>query len=154
MIVGTVCVCVRRPGTRRLQMELAQHALNSRRSRCHDSARNELQRATQLWARKFGAAAQDAKARAGRRRSWRRPRFSGEVIRQVAPASEQLLLDHVAADELMLKRATEPSTAPTGTGPGSACRRAARQVARLDPALYRSADGQRHPGRPPRQPEP
>ena len=93
-------VRVRAPGlgTRRIQMELAQHGLKLAPQPLQQLRESELQRATQLWARKFGAAAQDAKARARQMRFLARRGFSGEVIRRVVPASEQLPSDDADAE--------------------------------------------------------
>ena len=78
-------VRVRAPGlgTRRIQMELARHGLKLDAQPLQHLRDSELQRATQLWQRRFGAAAQDARERARQMRFLAGRGFSGEVIRRV-----------------------------------------------------------------------
>lgn len=93
-------VRVRAPGmgTRRIQVELARHGLKLAPQPLQDLRESELQRAAQLWSRKFGAAAQDAKARARQMRFLASRGFSGEVIRRVVPAADQRSGDDAEAD--------------------------------------------------------
>jgi regulatory protein len=78
-------VRVRAPGlgTRRIQMELARHGLKLPAQPLQQLRDSELQRATQLWQRRFGASAQDARERARQMRFLAGRGFSGEVIRRV-----------------------------------------------------------------------
>ena len=78
-------VRVRAPGmgTRRIQMELARHGLKLPAQPLQQLRDSELQRAAQLWQRKFGAVAQDARERARQMRFLAGRGFSGEVIRRV-----------------------------------------------------------------------
>ena len=78
-------VRVRAPGlgTRRIQMELARHGLKLPAQPLQQLRDSELQRATQLWQRRFGASAQDARERARQMRVLASRGFSGEVIRRV-----------------------------------------------------------------------
>jgi regulatory protein len=78
-------VRVRAPGlgTRRIQVELARHGLKLSAQPLQQLRDSELQRATQLWQRRFGAAAQDARERARQMRFLAGRGFSGEVIRRV-----------------------------------------------------------------------
>ncbi len=78
-------VRVRAPGlgTRRIQMELARHGLKLTAQPLQQLRDSELQRATQLWQRRFGASAQDARERARQMRFLAGRGFSGEVIRRV-----------------------------------------------------------------------
>lgn len=78
-------VRVRAPalGTRRIQMELARHGLKLAAQPLQQLRDSELQRAAQLWQRKFGAPAQDARERARQMRFLAGRGFSGEVIRRV-----------------------------------------------------------------------
>ena len=78
-------VRVRAPGlgTRRIQMELARHGLKLTAQPLQQLRDSELQRATQLWQRRFGASAQDARERARQMRFLASRGFSGEVIRRV-----------------------------------------------------------------------
>jgi regulatory protein len=86
-------VRVRAPnlGTRRIQMELARHGLKLPAQPLQQLRDSELQRAAQLWQRKFGAPALDPRERARQMRFLAGRGFSGEVIRRVvaaAPASQ------------------------------------------------------------------
>ena len=78
-------VRVRAPnlGTRRIQMELARHGLKLAAQPLQQLRDSELQRATQLWQRKFGAPALDPRERARQMRFLAGRGFSGEVIRRV-----------------------------------------------------------------------
>ncbi|MGL6112031.1 MAG: RecX family transcriptional regulator [Rubrivivax sp.] len=82
-------VRVRAPGlgARRIEMELAQHGLKLGAQPLQQLRSSELQRAQQLWQRKFGVAAVDAKARARQLRFLAARGFSGDVIRRVVPAA-------------------------------------------------------------------
>lgn len=88
-------VRVRAPGlgTRRIQMELARHGLKLQAQPLQQLRDSELQRAMQLWQRKFGATADDARERARQMRFLAGRGFSGEVIRQV------LAVGHEPQDE-------------------------------------------------------
>ena len=81
-------VRVRAPGlgTRRIQLELARHGLKLPAQPLQQLRDSELQRATQLWRRKFGSASDDARERARQMRFLAGRGFSGEVIRQVLGA--------------------------------------------------------------------
>jgi regulatory protein len=78
-------VRVRAPGlgTRRIQMELARHGLKLSAQPLQQLRDSELERAMQLWRRKFGAPAQDLRERARQMRFLAGRGFSGEIIRQV-----------------------------------------------------------------------
>jgi len=81
-------VRVRAPGlgTRRIQMELARHGLKLPAEPLQQLRDSELERATQLWLRRFGAPAQDLRERARQMRFLAGRGFSAEVIRQVLAA--------------------------------------------------------------------
>jgi regulatory protein len=64
-------------------MELARHGLKLTAQPLQQLRDSELQRATQLWQRRFGASAQDARERARQMRFLAGRGFSGEVIRRV-----------------------------------------------------------------------
>jgi regulatory protein len=85
-------VRVRAPGlgTRRIQMELARHGLKLSAQPLQQLRDTELERAMQLWQRKFGAPAQDLHERARQMRFLAGRGFSGEIIRQVLSARPQL----------------------------------------------------------------
>lgn len=70
-------------GTRRIQMELARHGLKLPAQPLQQLRDSECERAAQLWQRKFGAAALDARERARQMRFLAGRGFSGEVIRRV-----------------------------------------------------------------------
>jgi regulatory protein len=78
-------VRVRAPGqgTRRIQMELARHGLKLAAQPLQALRDGELQRATQLWQRRFGRPAADEKERARQMRFLAGRGFAGEVIRRV-----------------------------------------------------------------------
>ena len=78
-------VRVRAPslGTRRIQMELARHGLKLAAQPLQQLRDSELQRAAQLWQRRFGAPALDPRERARQMRFLAGRGFSGEVIRRV-----------------------------------------------------------------------
>lgn len=73
-------------GTRRIQIELARHGLKLSAQPLQQLRDSELQRAAQLWQRKFGAVAQDPRERARQMRFLAGRGFSGEVIRRVLAA--------------------------------------------------------------------
>jgi regulatory protein len=81
-------VRVRAPGlgTRRIQMELARHGLKLPAEPLQQLLDSELERAAQLWQRKFGAPAQDLRERTRQMRFLAGRGFSGEVIRRVLAA--------------------------------------------------------------------
>lgn len=85
-------VRVRSPalGTRRIQMELARHGLKLQAQPLQQLRDSELERANQLWQRRFGAPALDLRERARQMRFLAGRGFSGEVIRQVLAAATQL----------------------------------------------------------------
>ena len=85
-------------GTRRIEMELARHGLKLAPQPLQQLRDSELQRATLLWARKFGAAAEDAKAHARQMRFLAGRGFSGEVIRRVVPPAAWRQADDPQAD--------------------------------------------------------
>lgn len=70
-------------GTRRIQVELAQHGLQLPPQVQQQLRASELQRAAQLCQRRFAGPATDARERARRMRFLAGRGFSGEVIRQV-----------------------------------------------------------------------
>jgi regulatory protein len=78
-------VRVRAPnlGTRRIQMELARHGLKLAAQPLQQLRDSELQRAAQLWQRKFGVPALDPRERARQMRFLAGRGFTGEVIRRV-----------------------------------------------------------------------
>jgi regulatory protein len=78
-------------GTRRIEMELAQHGLELGVQPLQQLRDSELQRAHRLWQRKFGGPAEDNRGRARQMRFLAGRGFSGEVIRRVlggAPESD------------------------------------------------------------------
>jgi regulatory protein len=83
-------VRVRAPGlgTRRIQMELARHGLKLSAQPLQQLRDSELQRATQLWQRRFGTVPKDARERARQMRFLAGRGFSGEVIRRVLAAQD------------------------------------------------------------------
>jgi regulatory protein len=85
-------VRVRSPGlgTRRIQMELARHGLRLSAQPLQQLRDSELERATQLWQRRFGMPAQDLRERARQMRFLAGRGFSGEVIHQVLAAGPVL----------------------------------------------------------------
>ncbi|MDZ7812563.1 MAG: RecX family transcriptional regulator [Ideonella sp.] len=93
-------VRVRAPGLgiRRIQLELARHGLKLPAQPAQQLRDSELQRATQLWQRKFGSVAQDARERARQMRFLAGRGFSGDVIRQVLAAAAQLQDGHPRDD--------------------------------------------------------
>ena len=93
-------VRVRAPGlgTKRIQMELAQHGLRLPAQPLQQLRDTELQRATQLWRRKFGGVAADARERARQMRFLAGRGFSGEVIRRVLAAAPRPQDDEPQAD--------------------------------------------------------
>jgi regulatory protein len=70
-------------GNLRIRQELARHAVVLSAERLQVLQQTELQRARAVWARKFGSAAGDAKARAKQMRFLAGRGFSPEVIRKV-----------------------------------------------------------------------
>jgi regulatory protein len=70
-------------GTRRIQLELAQHGLELPAPALQQLRRSELQRAAELYRRRFRGPATDARERARRMRFLAGRGFSGEVARQV-----------------------------------------------------------------------
>jgi regulatory protein len=67
-------------GTRRIQLELARHGLKLPAQPLQQMRDSELQRAAQLWRRKFGVAPLDARERARQARFLAGRGFSAEVI--------------------------------------------------------------------------
>lgn len=72
-----------RMGTKRIQLELAQHGLELPAQVLQQLRCSELRRATELYRRRFDAPASDARERARRMRFLLGRGFSGEVVRQV-----------------------------------------------------------------------
>ena len=70
-------------GTRRIQLELAQHGLKLPPPALQQLRQSELQRAAELCRRRFGALAGDPSERARRMRFLAGRGFSAEVIRRV-----------------------------------------------------------------------
>lgn len=93
-------VRVRSPGLgiRRIQTELARHGLKLPAQPLQQLRDTELQRATQLWQRRFGSAAQDLRERARQMRFLAGRGFSGDVIRQVLAAGPGLQDDDAQDD--------------------------------------------------------
>jgi regulatory protein len=81
-------VRVRAPGLgiKRIQRELAQHGLKLQAQPLQQLRDTELQRAKQLWRRKFGSVAGDERERARQMRFLAGRGFSGDVIRRVLAA--------------------------------------------------------------------
>jgi len=78
-------------GTRRIQAELARHGLKLAQQPLQQLRDSELQRALQLWRRRFGRPAPDARERARQMRFLAGRGFDAEVIRKVvgdAPSAE------------------------------------------------------------------
>ena len=73
-------------GTRRIQLELAQHGLRLPPQALEQLRHSELQRAAELCRRRFGAPADDPSERARRMRFLAGRGFSAEVIRRVLAA--------------------------------------------------------------------
>ena len=67
-------------------MELARHGLKLSAQPLQQLRESELERAIQLWRRRFGMPAQDLRERARQMRFLAGRGFSGEVIRQVLAA--------------------------------------------------------------------
>jgi regulatory protein len=84
-------VRVRAPGlgTRRIQMELARHGLKLSAEPLQQLRDSELERATQLWLRRFGAPAQDLRERARQMRFLAGRGFYAAVIHQVLAAGRR-----------------------------------------------------------------
>jgi regulatory protein len=78
-------VRVRAPGlgTRRIQMELAQHGLKLGAQPLQQLRDSELQRAALLWQRRFGVPPADERERARQMRFLAGRGFSGEAVRRV-----------------------------------------------------------------------
>jgi len=74
-------------GARRIQMELARHGLKLSAGALQQLRDGELQRALQLWQRRFGRAPADDKERARQARFLAGRGFGGEVIRKVLAAA-------------------------------------------------------------------
>jgi regulatory protein len=74
-------------GARRIQMELARHGLKLSAGALQQLQDSELQRALQLWQRRFGRAAADDQERARQARFLAGRGFGGEVIRKVLAAA-------------------------------------------------------------------
>lgn len=72
-----------RMGTRRIQGELARHGLKLPPQSLQQLRDSELQRATQLWRRRFGIPAIDAKERARQQRFLAGRGFGGDIIGKV-----------------------------------------------------------------------
>ena len=70
-------------GARRIEHELARHGLKLPAAQQQGLRDSELQRAAELWRRRFGAAASDPRERARQARFLAGRGFSGEVIRRV-----------------------------------------------------------------------
>ena len=85
-------------GTRRIQMELGRHGLKLSAQPLQQLRDSELQRAAQLWQRKYGAPAQDLRERARQMRFLAGRGFSGDVIRQVLAAFPEPLDDAASRD--------------------------------------------------------
>lgn len=77
-------------GARRIEMELAQHGLKLEAQALQQLRDSELQRAKQLWRRKFGGPAEDARSMARQMRFLAGRGFTGEVIRRVVAGSAAL----------------------------------------------------------------
>ena len=84
-------VRVRAPtlGTRRIEMELARHGLKLSAQPLQQLRDSELQRAVQVWQRKFAAGTQGPRERARQARFLAARGFSGEVIRRVLASAAQ-----------------------------------------------------------------
>ncbi len=78
-----------RLGTQRIQQELARHGLKLPAHTLQQLRADELERATQLYHRRFAAPAEDARERVRRMRFLAGRGFSGEVIRQVLAAGTE-----------------------------------------------------------------
>jgi regulatory protein len=72
-----------RYGNLRIRQELAQHGLSLPAQAAQALKESELERATEVWRRKFGAAASDAAGRARQSRFLAQRGFSPEVIARV-----------------------------------------------------------------------
>jgi len=83
-------------GIRRIQLELARHGLKLPPQPLQQLRDSELQRAAQLWRRRFGATAQDPRERARQMRFLAGRGFSGDVIRQVLTGAAAVLEDDPA----------------------------------------------------------
>jgi regulatory protein len=77
-----------RYGNLRIRQELAQHGLAADEATLRQLRESELERARELWQRKFGAVAADAAERAKQMRFLAQRGFSPEVVRRVVRAEE------------------------------------------------------------------
>jgi regulatory protein len=80
-------------GTRRIEMELAQHGLKLAPQALQQLRVSELQRAMHLWQRRFGVPAEDDKGRARQMRFLAGRGFSAEVIWRVLTGTSALHSD-------------------------------------------------------------
>ncbi|HYN58849.1 MAG TPA: regulatory protein RecX [Rubrivivax sp.] len=80
-------------GTRRIEMELAQHGLKLAPQALQQLRASELQRAMQLWQRRFGVPAEDDKGLARQMRFLAGRGFSAEVIWRVLTGTSALHID-------------------------------------------------------------
>ena len=80
-------VHVRAPrfGRRRIEAELARHGLEIGAAAGRELAASEVERAREVWARRFGVPAHDARERARQMRFLAGRGFDGDVIRRVVP---------------------------------------------------------------------
>ena len=76
-------------GARRIQAELARHGLKLSAQPLQQLRDSELQRAAQLWQRKYGTPAQDLRERARQMRFLAGRGFSGDVILKVLSAAPE-----------------------------------------------------------------
>ena len=85
-------------GERRIEHELARHGLKLAEAQRQGLRDSELQRAAELWRRRFGHAAADERERARQARFLAGRGFSGDVIRRVLAHGGAASQDEVAPD--------------------------------------------------------
>lgn len=72
-------------GRRRIEAELARHGLEIGATADRELAASEVERAREVWARRFGAPPNDARERARQMRFLAGRGFEGDAIRRVVP---------------------------------------------------------------------
>lgn len=87
-VASRVRVRAQRYGNRRIHAELAWHGLSADAHTAAELAASEIERAREVWARKFGGPAPDAAARAKQMRFLAGRGFSAEVIHRVVNARD------------------------------------------------------------------
>lgn len=83
-------------GRRRIEAELARHGLEIGAAADRELAASEVERAREVWARRFGAPPLDARERARQMRFLAGRGFEGDVIRRVVPPATPADSDEAA----------------------------------------------------------